>query len=140
MSRRPYVRDILDVSYLPLIAASVIQAEDKRGRNKIRTGSTGLPYSPLRRAPSSRGSVSPRSPAPSPLEPPHHISCTLGRGRGHKPDVSRQQEHTLFPYYEEKLRVSSVTISSARGFRKIEGASEAERFEGRIQHSRDSEK
>lgn len=44
MSRRPYV-DIRDVSYLPLIAASVIQAEDKRARNKIRTGSTGLPYS-----------------------------------------------------------------------------------------------
>lgn len=53
---RPYV-GILDVSYLPLIAASVIQAEDKRARNKIRTGSTGLPYSPLRRAPRKHDAV-----------------------------------------------------------------------------------
>lgn len=50
--RRPYVTGsftqrlgILDVSYLPLMAARVIRAEDKRARNKIRTGSgTGLPY------------------------------------------------------------------------------------------------
>lgn len=61
------VRGILDVSYLPLIAASVIQAEDKRGRNKIRTGSTGLPYSPLRRAPTSRGSATPVLPLDSSL-------------------------------------------------------------------------
>lgn len=43
MSRGPYV-GIQDVSYLPLMAASVIRAEDKRARNKIQTGSTGLPY------------------------------------------------------------------------------------------------
>ena len=41
---RRYPRRILSSA---LIAASVIQAEDKRARNKIRTGSTGLP---LRRA------------------------------------------------------------------------------------------
>lgn len=68
-------RGILDVSYLPLIAASVIQAEDKRGRNKIRTGSTGLPYSPLlvvhRRAEEAPRPSSPRSP----LEP--HSSYLL---------------------------------------------------------------
>lgn len=33
------VGGILDVSYLPLMAARVIRAEDKRARNKIRTGS-----------------------------------------------------------------------------------------------------
>jgi len=42
--RQPYVTGpyggIHGVSYLPLIAASVIQAEDKRARNKIRTGSS----------------------------------------------------------------------------------------------------
>lgn len=33
------VGGVLDVSYLPLMAARVIRAEDKRARNKIRTGS-----------------------------------------------------------------------------------------------------
>lgn len=48
------------------MAESVIQAEDKRARNKIRTGSTGLPYSPLRRGPRSL-------PGGMPLSPPSFL-------------------------------------------------------------------
>lgn len=114
-------RGILDVSYLPLIAASVIQAEDKRGRNKIRTGSTGLPYSPLRRAPTSRGSAATLVLSFPPRAPLFPTSCTLGRGRDHKLDVSRQREYAVFPVLWRKAPCLS-TISSRR---EVSGKSRA---------------
>ena len=66
MSPAPYVCTcigILDVSYLPLMAARVIRAEDKRARNKIRTGSLALCY--LLRPGRGKGNV--RSPLVSKL-------------------------------------------------------------------------
>lgn len=86
-----YPRRILSSA---LIAASVIQAEDKRARNKIRTGSTGLPYSPLRRAPASQGWYLP--PFPPALS-------------GEKEAISPTfpgSERTFFLYYERKLRLA----------------------------------
>lgn len=120
-------RGILDVSYLPLIAASVIQAEDKRGRNKIRTGSTGLPYSPLRRAPTSRGSAATLVPSFPPRAPPFLPPALSGEEETISPTFLGS-ESTRFSRIMKKSSVSLDDIVSARGFRKIEGACEAERL------------
>lgn len=107
MSRGPYI-GIHGVSYLPLIAASVIQAEDKRARNKIRTGSNrGLPYSPLRRARRRTGKRERKRSFLAVLSDHPRTPCTrrVEKEAVSSLDRSPGNEHTLLFLRKEKLRV-----------------------------------
>lgn len=100
---RRYPRRILSSM---LIAASVIQAEDKRARNKIRTGSTGLPYSPSR-ALASQGSMMLASCFPALSGEKEAISLTFPR-----------KWACVFPVLWEKAPCRATTSSAWRYPRK----------------------